>query len=527
MEDKYTESIPVELKNLLEIAGYTTKDALMNINETDIQEIETFAQNDLHNIIEKEQFEKYYGVYKNAPTKFKILPGHKKILKNLSVKLKIDMKQQKCSTEKNPNSNLISAPQNSNSKFPSREADRSEIDLHEESKTLKGDILKKIKSSLEDHAFEKSQRESITERMQQITVDVKLNRSNEMYGIATCIFCSKDIKIFYEKTKSSYSHRWLRGNFYRHIEGHLNAYKKNKTMPESGPAKKKVKTLLNFFPKSQGMSETDSTSESVSTSSQASSNEQPIKEQIVIHNNILLNENTEDAFDSLADSELDVDLSKSQLEIETQVKAGKKRQVRTDRGPEKLKRQMMKIPDNQKFITSYFPYLNEMEKILNENSELRKIIAESTLSNIQTNENTMVGGFLKVLADTAFANNFHKSKGNTYDDNLRKFCSYLYLIGGRMLYESLYSNLNGSIPSITTLRRQINKNSKCEEGHARVLELNDYLTKLNIPKIVWMCEDGTRINGRVQYSTSNNKNVGFVLPLNPDGFPNSDAFQVK
>lgn len=35
----------------------------------------------------------------------------------------------------------------------------------------------------------------------------------------------------------------------------------------------------------------------------------------------------------------------------------------------------------------------------------------------------------------------------------------------------------------------------------------------NLPKFVWVSEDGTRVNGRIEYDSITNKIVGFVLPL--------------
>lgn len=58
MDNKLTEDLPVELRNLLEAAGYITESS-KTTNDTDFQDIEGFAQYDLLNIIPEEDFEKY------------------------------------------------------------------------------------------------------------------------------------------------------------------------------------------------------------------------------------------------------------------------------------------------------------------------------------------------------------------------------------------------------------------------------------------------------------------------------------
>lgn len=88
--------------------------------------------------------------------------------------------------------------------------------------------------------------------------------------------------------------------------------------------------------------------------------------------------------------------------------------------------------------------------------------------------------------------------------------------------------MNGIIPSISTISREINSNHcLLREGEFRFKELNDFLMQRNLPKVVWFSEDATGMTGRVEYSIHENCNVGFVLPLNDDGLPKVGYFKVN
>ena len=104
---------------------------------------------------------------------------------------------------------------------------------------------------------------------------------------------------------------------------------------------------------------------------------------------------------------------------------------------------------------------------------------------------------------------------------------YLYLVGGRLLYETLHANLKGSLPSITTLSRLISSSSLIEEGRFRFAELAQFLQERNLRPVVWISEDATKIVSKIQYYSKLNKNVGFVLLLDKNGLPIMDAFKVN
>lgn len=67
----------------------------------------------------------------------------------------------------------------------------------------------------------------------------------------------------------------------------------------------------------------------------------------------------------------------------------------------------------------------------------------------------------------------------------------------------------------------INKNKgKIIEGELRCAGLEKYLEKHKSEKLVWLCEDGTGINVKIEFDSSTNQLIGIVLPINKfNGMP--------
>ena len=63
------------------------------------------------------------------------------------------------------------------------------------------------------------------------------------------------------------------------------------------------------------------------------------------------------------------------------------------------------------------------------------------------------------------------------------------------------------------------------EGELRCKELRAYLEKINSKMNVWLCEDGSGINTKVELDPLTNQIVGIVLPFNSEnGMPISFTF---
>jgi hypothetical protein len=71
------------------------------------------------------------------------------------------------------------------------------------------------------------------------------------------------------------------------------------------------------------------------------------------------------------------------------------------------------------------------------------------------------------------------------------------------------------------------REEKIQEGVLRCLELKQYLEKNNLPLMVSLSEDATRIINRVQYDSATNQLVGFALPFDKNGMPSTGKFPAR
>lgn len=185
---------------------------------------------------------------------------------------------------------------------------------------------------------------------------------------------------------------------------------------------------------------------------------------------------------------------------------------------------------SQTLVTDYFSYVDEFERVINENNDLRQALSSVQESYITKNDQdpnfppNSLSHFLKEL-NLAAQNNMGKKKNNKFDNNLLQFCTYIYLTGGKMTYEILYSNLKSSIPSPSTVLKNIHGSERINESVIRFSELSEFLEARNLPKIIWISEDATGITGRIHYSSSTDTISGFVSPFDPTtGYPAQNCF---
>lgn len=136
---------------------------------------------------------------------------------------------------------------------------------------------------------------------------------------------------------------------------------------------------------------------------------------------------------------------------------------------------------------------------------------------VTKNIETKAQFLLNRLLSNAVRNANRKKEGHRYDDTDKLFASYLRMLIGPMAYETLYRNLEGALPSLSSANRYIRaSNCHMTEGILRSEELCVYLKQRKQPPIVSLSEDATRIVGKVQYDSSSNQLVGFVLPTNAE-----------
>ena len=136
-----------------------------------------------------------------------------------------------------------------------------------------------------------------------------------------------------------------------------------------------------------------------------------------------------------------------------------------------------------------------------------------------------VSFLLNMLMETAVKNSGKKNHGQRYEEDVKLFAAYLFIVGGRSLYEMLLANLPNSLPSLTEVGRILNKNSNpVFEGVFRFEELKEFLIAHNLPMKVCVSEDGTRIQEKFLFDPASNQIVGPVLPLSDNGVPIGRSF---
>ncbi|KAK3917567.1 50S ribosomal protein L4 [Frankliniella fusca] len=154
-----------------------------------------------------------------------------------------------------------------------------------------------------------------------------------------------------------------------------------------------------------------------------------------------------------------------------------------------------------------------------ENTTFRKrLLAAMEMSEEKKNGQVRFSNFLQSLIESAKNNFSKKDSGKRYSSNLKDMCTYLiFIVGGFLCYMVMYRNL--PIPSVSTIRANLSSKDTIREGYFRFKELSDFLTARNLPRIVSISEDGTRVKGQIQYDRKTNQIVGFVLPLDKNGLP--------
>lgn len=137
--------------------------------------------------------------------------------------------------------------------------------------------------------------------------------------------------------------------------------------------------------------------------------------------------------------------------------------------------------------------------------------------------------FLQKLKTTADQNSTRERGGYRFDEETKKFATYLRMISGKLAYNTLQKNLKCALPSLPSINRYIySSNCKIFEGIPRIDELFVYLTSRNLPLAVAISEDATRIVGRIQYDSITNQIIGFAVPINnKSGMPIPFAFPAR
>jgi len=123
-----------------------------------------------------------------------------------------------------------------------------------------------------------------------------------------------------------------------------------------------------------------------------------------------------------------------------------------------------------------------------------------------------------MLVRCAEAKAKYKKNEFKYKNSLKLIATYIFIVGGRILYDTLTANL--LLPLVSTICRTINAYSGFFiESACRVTDFKQFLQVRNLTSFIWLSEDATRITSRIQYDSSTNQLIGFVLLFDDQGMP--------
>lgn len=151
----------------------------------------------------------------------------------------------------------------------------------------------------------------------------------------------------------------------------------------------------------------------------------------------------------------------------------------------------------------------ELNKLSTENQFLKKMLQKlCDAEKSKKNPPECTTDFLSSWDVVERKNKTKHGRIGKYDDNLKQFCTYLYVIAGKFVYQTLSANL--CLPSVATVKHNIqSSNNTIIEGCVRVKELSHFLAKWNLERQVWFSEDGTKVVNKIQFDESTDQIVGF------------------
>ncbi|CAH0562941.1 unnamed protein product [Brassicogethes aeneus] len=497
--------IPKNIRQLLIYQGFDNLEGISLMNDQDICDMECFAQKVLPKLMMKKSSEEkldIYGIYAENTELFQIPPGHKKLLQSFSEACKIyKASQRKPLKRKKENINGCDK-----CKCTCKNEKRNKVD--KQNLKTQNDALGNIsgiddqlraKKNIIDHLKRLSQEyvkklySSLGKEQNLNTEDIVVNILGEgpTFSFAT-VRCPIPKCGFEYKVSSSdgrYGKKWILSNFNKHLKTHFKSEMNEQLLrPSKGSTNS---SLLNFL---EGGGDLEG--ETRAGTSALYSKLQATPKQSFNHR---FNENP--------------------------------------RSRHQRNRRMLNtvaLHQNQTKLSDFYSVFKNVQMYLERDSTMRQNLLQHSKQYIdqitftadeRTNKSK---GLLNILKEHALKNSEVKLHGNRFDEPLKLFGLYIFIIGGRLLYETLYQNLRCSLPSITTINKTLDECQKIKEGQLRFSELKTYLVKRNLPLKVFISEDQTAILRRIQYDPKTNEMTGFLLPLSENtGFPITGKYVVN
>ncbi|KAK3917721.1 Acyl carrier protein 4, chloroplastic [Frankliniella fusca] len=197
---------------------------------------------------------------------------------------------------------------------------------------------------------------------------------------------------------------------------------------------------------------------------------------------------------------------------------------------ERRRRALGKHDSGQTKITAYYELLNDIEITLRSNEDIIKSLSARCeelsvcVSEFKSKKSNLTY-LLDLLLDTALKNCEREKHGRRYEDEIKYFAVYLFIVAGRFTYEWLYDNLQPALPSLSEVERILSSTSTpVTEGKFRFEELCEFIKNKNLPKKVFVSEDGTRIIQKFVFDLTSDQIIGPVLPLSQNGVPIINSF---
>lgn len=111
-----------------------------------------------------------------------------------------------------------------------------------------------------------------------------------------------------------------------------------------------------------------------------------------------------------------------------------------------------------------------------------------------------------------------------YSDHISHFALTVFTYAGRNAYRLISMNIPGFLPSVTTIRRMLNKFSfRIHEGQFRFSAMMDYFASIKC-SYAFAAEDCTKVITKVVYDSQSNSFIGFNTHLK-QGKPLSNQYQ--
>jgi len=182
---------------------------------------------------------------------------------------------------------------------------------------------------------------------------------------------------------------------------------------------------------------------------------------------------------------------------------------------------LLKLEPNQPRITDYISIPTKVQEILQQYSK-----ESPDVENDEDQELKFSTELFKKLIENAQNNCRLVPKARRHNEIVKSYSLSLLVMVGPSSYKLIHANMPEAFPSLSTVEREASKRyHPLKEGEFLFDKLAAHLDAYRAPpRIISISEDATRVVSRVEYDGSNDRIVGFVLPLSNDSLPQQNMF---